>query len=106
MRKVKRIFATVMFITLCIVATLICTPFWLLKIIIDLVNLIIHAIDALIAKVAWIFVKFGWGDDEEEITEWKDCLQETIEHRHGQYESIAELTDDYLTKVYDDFLLK
>lgn len=106
MRKVKRIFATVMFSTLCIAATLICAPFWLLKIIIDLVNWLIHAIDALIAKVAWMFVKFGWGDDEEEMTEWQDAVQTAVARRHEQYESIAELTDDYLTMIYDDFLLK
>ena len=106
MKKVKRIFATVMFIALTVVATVICSPFWLIKIIVDLANWIIHAIDALIAKFAWIFIKFGWGDDEEEMAEWQDCLETAIERRHEQYESIAELTDGYLTIIYDGFLLK
>lgn len=106
MRKVKRIFATTMFIVSMIVATLICSPFWLLKIIVDLVTWLIHAIDALMAKISWIFIKFGWGDDEEEMAEWDECLKAAIERRHEQYESIAELTDGYLTIVYDGFLLK
>lgn len=104
--KIKRFFATVMFIALSVVATLICCPFWIMKIIVDLANWLIHAIDAFIAKITWVFVKFGWGDDEEEMAEWDECMKDAIERRHEQYESIAELTDGYLTLIYDGFLLK
>ena len=102
--KIKRIFAAVIFIALSIVATLIYSPFWLMKIIVDLANWLIHAIDALLAKISWIFIKFGWGDDEEEMAEWDECLKDAIEKRHEQYQSIAELTYGYLTIIYDGFL--